>query len=439
MTTPVDIAKAHGIVIPQIAWDVSQKIGVPFWATCAFLMQESAGGHNVFGHDGGMPFEGAGDVTEAKYKAYKAERIKTGHCQGVGPMQLTFHTFQDEADAMGGAWMPIHNVTEGMRVLKGFVDSGASWHEAARSYNGTGEAAEQYADEMDGRFEFWKGVLGDASAPKREQAPADDQQPVDPFKPVSWRGHTFDKMTIAAILAAEDRLGFQVVITQGSYNTSVAASSQTHAGSGALDMHFAPATSDKIVLAFRQTGFAAWRRFKSSSWPDHIHGELLNDPHASDEAKTQWEAYRQGEDALGGKDLGPRLDPIPIFRFTGEPVWPNLHTSSEAIGLMQKKLQLAGFYRGGDDENFYGSHTRAAIKVFQQAQHWTGADADGLLGPVTWARIEALPAEPPGHPKVEEAKADLHRAIQDHPRWVRLTSAVATVRKFLNPKKPKAP
>jgi hypothetical protein len=436
MTAPVDIAKAHGIVIPQIAFDVSQQVGVPFWATCAFLMQESGGGHNVFGHDAGMPFAGAGEVTESKYQAYKAERVKTGHCQGVGPMQLTFHTFQDEADAMGGAWMPVHNVTEGMRIVKQFVDGGASWHEAARRYNGSGDAAEAYADQMDERFAFWQGLLGDDHETEGQRSSEEVQHPADLFEPVSWRGHTFDKMTIAAILAAEDRLGFQVIITQGSYNTSVSASGQTHAGSGALDMHFDPKTSDQIVLAMRQTGFACWRRFKNSSWPDHIHGELLNDPHASDEAKTQWAAYRRGEDALGGADLGPRLDPIPIFHFSAEPLWPKLHTTDEAIGLMQKKLALAGYYHGGDETNFYGNHTRAAISVFQQAQHWTGADADGLLGPVTWARIQALPSEPPHHPKLEEAKADLHRTLQEHPKWVRLKSAVDTVRKFLNSKKP---
>jgi putative peptidoglycan binding protein len=434
MATAVEIAHAHGIVIPQIAFDVSRSVGVPFWATCAFLMQESGGGHNVFGHDAGMPFAGAGEVTESKYRDYKAERIKTGHCQGVGPMQLTFHTFQDEADAMGGAWLPIHNVTEGMRIVKQYVDGGASWHEAARRYNGSGEAAEAYADQMDDRFTFWQGVLADAPPEQREQAADQEQRPADLFEPVSWRGHTFDKMTIAAILAAEDRLGFQVIITQGSYNTSVSASGQTHAGSGALDMHYDPATSDRIVLAMRQTGFACWRRFANTSWPDHIHGELLNDPMASDEAKSQWAAYRRGEDALGGDDLGPRLDPIPIFRFESEPVWPRLHSTSDAIGLMQRKLALAGYYRGGDDENFYGTRTRAAIRVFQQAQHWTGANADGLLGPVTWARIQALPSEPPGHPKLEEARTDLRKAIADHPKWVKLKGAVATVRKFLTPK-----
>jgi putative peptidoglycan binding protein len=431
----VEIARNNGIVISQIAWDASQEVGVPFWATCAFLVQESGGGHNVFGHDPTI-FVGAGDVTKAKYLDYKAERIKTGQCQGVGPMQLTFHTFQDEADALGGSWVPEHNVTEGLRILKGFIDNGNSWHEAAFHYNGS----EAYAIQMDARFALWQRLLGDQASAGGEQSSAGGGDTIDVFAPLSWRGHTFDRMTIAAILAAEQRLGFQVVITQGSYNTTVDASGGTHDGSGALDIHFDPATSDKIVLAFRQTGFASWRRFKNSDWPDHVHCELLDDPHASDQAKSQWAAYRRGEDALGGDDLGPRLDPIPIFHFTDKPVWPKLHTTSEAVGLMQKKLQLAGFYRGGDPENFYGDRTRAAIRTFQQAQHWAGADADGLIGPVTWARIEDLPSEPPSHPKVEEAAEAIRAALDSHPKSIKLKSALSRVRSFLgSTRKPKSP
>ncbi len=435
MSRAVDIARTNGIVIAQVAWDASQQVGVPYWATCAFLVQESGGGHNVFGHDPTI-FVGAGEVTKAKYTEYKAERVKTGKCQGVGPMQLTFHTFQDEADALGGAWLPEHNVTEGLRILKGFIDNGSTWHQAAFHYNGS----EAYAVQMDGRFALWKGLLADASATGGDTSPSGERHHSDIFAPLSWRGHTFDKMTIAAILTAEQRLGFQVVITQGSYNTTVDASGGTHDGSGALDIHFDPATSDQIVLAFRQTGFAAWRRFKNTHWPDHVHCELLDDSHASEEAKGQWAAYRQGEDALGGEDLGPRLDPIPTFHFTEDPVWPKLHTTSDAVGLIQQKLQLASFYRGGDPENFYGDRTRAAIRTFQQAQHWTGADADGLIGPVTWARLEALPSTPPSHPNVEAAADDLRKALDSHPKSVKLKNALSTVTSFLKPTgKPKSP
>jgi len=405
VATPVEIARANGVVIPEIAWDASRAVGVPYWATCAFLIQESSGGHNIFGHDSGCPFYGAGTVTEAKYKAFTVERDAQGRSQGVGPMQLTWRGFQDQADAMGGCWKPMINVTVGLKALKSSIDAGKTWHEAARIYNG----AEAYADQMDGRFELWKQLL--AHADEQPDHRGDAERPHDtrhhpaghPYEQVTWRGRTYDKMTVAAILSAEERLGFQVIITQGSYNTTVQASGNTHAGGGALDIHYDPTTSDKIVRAFRETGFATWRRFAIEGlWPDHIHALLLNNAEASDQAKLQWQDYRDRLDGLPagvpseeGPDLGPRLDPIPTFHYSAEPQWPKLHTTSKEIGDMQRKLRIAGYYHGGDKVNYYGNHTRAAIKVFQQAQHWVGADADGLLGPVTWARIQALPAEAP--------------------------------------------
>ena len=159
-------------------------------------------------------------------------------------MQLTFHTFQDQADELGGCWQPQHNVTQGLRILKGFIEAGKSWHQAAAAYNGS----EAYADQMDARFAHWQQLLGTAD---------------------------------------DERL-----------------------------------------------------------------------PGAADDKSSER---------------------------------PRLHTSSPAVGLMQKKLGLAGYYHGGDEANFYGAHTRLAVKKFQLAQHWTGSDADGLLGPVTWERILALP------------------------------------------------
>ena len=70
-------------------------------------MQETSGGANIFGHDTTI-FAGAGEVTKSKYLAYKKQRGPKGEggMQGVGPLQLTFFTLQDEADDRGGCWKP---------------------------------------------------------------------------------------------------------------------------------------------------------------------------------------------------------------------------------------------------------------------------------------------------------------------------------------------
>jgi hypothetical protein len=139
---------------------------VPYWVTCAFLMQETSGGTNEFGHDPTI-FIGAGTVTKSKYLKYKAERIRTGQMQGVGPMQLTWYAFQDRADALGGCWKPYCNLVAGLEYLKGLHDHFGDWESVARVYNGSGPRAEAYARMMKIRFASWRGFLGVNTPPAR--------------------------------------------------------------------------------------------------------------------------------------------------------------------------------------------------------------------------------------------------------------------------------
>lgn len=155
-------ARRHGIKMPVRAYVASRKTGVPFYVTCAFLMQESSGGMNVFGSDPSI-FKGAGAVTKEKYREYKRQRIASGNkkMQGVGPMQLTWHTFQDEADRMGGCWRPLTNMVVGLQIVKRFRNfSDGTWESAARRYNGSGPAADAYARQMSERFRHWNPKVG---------------------------------------------------------------------------------------------------------------------------------------------------------------------------------------------------------------------------------------------------------------------------------------
>lgn len=117
------------------------RLGLP--VACAMLMQETGGGRNVFGHDPTI-FVGAGDVTKARYLAYRAIRDRTGECQGVGPCQLTSSGLQDQADAAGGCWVPAHNMAVGFHYLHDLIlEHGLAAGVAA--YNGAGPAAQRYA------------------------------------------------------------------------------------------------------------------------------------------------------------------------------------------------------------------------------------------------------------------------------------------------------
>jgi peptidoglycan hydrolase-like protein with peptidoglycan-binding domain len=86
------------------------------------------------------------------------------------------------------------------------------------------------------------------------------------------------------------------------------------------------------------------------------------------------------------------------------PPWPEFRTTSPAVGAMVKKLEANGYFIDGhrDRTNYYGAWTRGAIRRLQEDFDDTKADPDGLLGPLTWAHIEALPDAPPPPPPPHE-------------------------------------
>lgn len=153
-------AKRHGIANPIIAWRASKKAGIPYWVACAFLVQETSGGHNVWGSDStwmrGVDLDDVGlrTVTEDTYKVYLVHRDRFGK-QGVGPMQLTAASLQDEADAAGGCWKPYPNMLTAFDWLGELRATEGNWHDAARRYNGS----EAYAVQMDARFDEWRQIL----------------------------------------------------------------------------------------------------------------------------------------------------------------------------------------------------------------------------------------------------------------------------------------
>lgn len=148
----VNKARKHGIVNPLIAYQEAKRAGLSFPVACAVLMQESGGGHNVFGHDPTI-YAGAGKVTKAKYLAYKNQRGHT-HMQGVGPMQLTWWSYQDRADSLGGCWNVRYNMRVGFELLASYIKKSGEW-EAFKLYNGTAA----YANQVASRVKEWRKYL----------------------------------------------------------------------------------------------------------------------------------------------------------------------------------------------------------------------------------------------------------------------------------------
>lgn len=132
-----------GCLIPVRLVTAARKAGLSIPLAASVVMQESGGGHNIFGHDPTI-YAGAGAVTKAKYLAYRAERDRTHEAQGVGVVQLTYPGFQDEADKLGGCWVIANQLTVGFGVLAANIRRDGLERGVA-AYNGSGVAAAAYA------------------------------------------------------------------------------------------------------------------------------------------------------------------------------------------------------------------------------------------------------------------------------------------------------
>jgi hypothetical protein len=164
----IDVLTQNGIRNAQLVVEAAQIAGLELASAAAMLEKESAGGRNVWGHDG-VPTGGAyvkgAEVTRSAYMAYKRalELGKAGR-QGVGPCQLTYGPFQDQADDMGGCWEPTFNIRVGFRVLQGLIAS-YGVRDGFRRYNGSGEAAVRYADDVMAKRAAWQARLSGSTSP----------------------------------------------------------------------------------------------------------------------------------------------------------------------------------------------------------------------------------------------------------------------------------
>jgi hypothetical protein len=129
-----------------------------------------------------------------------------------------------------------------------------------------------------------------------------------PYDRTTYDGRVVDELTKAALEATAKRLGYDLTITQGSYNAGgVSASAGTHDGGGVVDL--SAWDHERKVLELRRTGFAAWYRPAIAGlWPAHIHAVLQGNLKLAPSAQRQVAAYRDGRNGLASNapDDGPR-------------------------------------------------------------------------------------------------------------------------------------
>ncbi len=199
--------KRSGIVMPLRTLLAARKAKLPLSLACALLMQESGGGHNVFGHDPTI-FAGAGEVTKEKYLAYRRQRGTT-RMQGVGPVQLTWWELQDEADRRGGCWKPEINMLVGFERLAGLVRHGL--RDGVRMYNGSGRAADAYAKSLLGKQAHFDALL-------REKPPAPAKVVVNPAN--AWKKSVYGdtdchRDLLVRLAAVSKEVGQRVYVRSG--------------------------------------------------------------------------------------------------------------------------------------------------------------------------------------------------------------------------------
>lgn len=151
------VMRQHGILLdPAMVLAEAQTAKLPLDIACAVLMQESGGGNNEFGHDPTICV-GWGTVTHTKYLLYKARRLASRNrlMQGVGPMQLTYYSYQDQADRLGGCWQPRFNLRVGFGLLADHIRQ-YGLHAGIAAYNGSGPAAQAYANSVLTQAALWE-------------------------------------------------------------------------------------------------------------------------------------------------------------------------------------------------------------------------------------------------------------------------------------------
>ena len=162
-----EILDRHSVKYPKTTVAEARRVGLPISYALAFLEKESSGkdsdgsskiGLNLFGHDAVRNPVKGGFVTEERYRTYLANRKAGLGMQGVGPCQLTWWELQDMADRRGGCWRPEANMRVGFALAKRLIKQHGKLGGAMR-YNGTGPAAQAYAQDWLAKQRHWHSLL----------------------------------------------------------------------------------------------------------------------------------------------------------------------------------------------------------------------------------------------------------------------------------------
>lgn len=205
------------------------------------------------------------------------------------------------------------------------------------------------------------------------------------MKKTTVDGKTLNQRTADMLSRAEARLGENLYVVQGSYNTGVSQSAGTHDGGGAIDV--SPTSNPSaVVKALRDSGFAAWHRTANQGdWAEHIHAIAIGDPELSSGARAQVAEYYAGYDGLAGsgRDTGYRPDPIPVWPIklptvSATTVENQFKTDKPRKAVAVRRVQRILNERLGTNlglDGVAGPKTKAAYKEFEKKINSTKVDS----------------------------------------------------------------
>jgi lysozyme family protein len=98
-------------------------------------------------------------------------------------------------------------------------------------------------------------------------------------------------------------------------------------------------------------------------------------------------------------------------------------TENDWVAYLQQMLAERGYGPGAADGAF-GARTHAAVEAFQRD---VGVEADGVVGPRTWASLHGEPVPAPSYRTYNAQRAEYEREKQAHEAEVRWATAAQTV------------
>ena len=203
------------------------------------------------------------------------------------------------------------------------------------------------------------------------------------------------------------------ILTQGSYNRGVGASAGTHDGGGVVDISTrGMSASDRNAAeqALRKAGFFAWVRTPAQGFAYHIHAAAIGDREMSAAAKAQVVQGFQDRNGLAGRGADLAADPYPEWvdkygrhvsldrpkappkteyePYPGEG-WFKDEPRSPIVTAMGKRLVAEGCsaYEEGPGPQWTEADRESYAK-WQRKCGYTGDDANGWPGRVSWGRLK---------------------------------------------------